>query len=141
MPMRAWLPCAIALLASACARVPSEALVAPTIPNYAAEVQARAAEELDRLGPPCPRDRITPGCSAVRLMMDDYGELRARIRAVGMAQKSWWAAGWPRLVDGFNHLLQSLMTFGVTRLWSGSSRPSLRNGTNGEFDFAKPSRE
>lgn len=27
-----------------------------------------------------PRDRVEPGCSAVQLMMDDYGDLRARIR-------------------------------------------------------------
>jgi len=86
MRMPAWLPCTIALLASACASVPSESVVVPAIPDYAAEVQALAAEELQRLGPPCPRDRLKPGCSAVRLMMDDYGDLRERLRAVGVAQ-------------------------------------------------------
>ena len=54
----------------------------PALVRYAPEVQALAAEELGRLGAPCPRDRVEAGCSAVRLMMDDYGDLRARVRAM-----------------------------------------------------------
>ena len=76
-----WLPLSLALLASACAEGRSRPVIAPVLVRYAPDVQARAARELGRLGPPCPRERVVLGCSAVRLMMDDYGDLRARVRA------------------------------------------------------------
>ena len=77
-----WLPLSLVLLASACAEGRSRSAIAPALVVYAPEVQARAAKELERLGPPCPRVRVQPGCSAVRLMMDDYGDLRARVRVM-----------------------------------------------------------
>ena len=77
-----WLPLSLALLASACAEGRSRSAIAPALVRYAPEVQARAAAELGQLGPPCPRSRVVLGCSAVRLMMGDYGDLRARVRAI-----------------------------------------------------------
>jgi hypothetical protein len=43
-------------------------------------VQALAADELDRLGPPCGRTDIVKDCSVVHRMVIDYGDLRRRIR-------------------------------------------------------------
>ena len=57
-----WLPLSLVLLASACAEGRSRSAIAPALVRYAPEVQALAAAELERLGPPCLRDRVVPGC-------------------------------------------------------------------------------
>ena len=56
-------------------------IVTPDIEDYGKNVQAFAAEELSRLGPPCGRTDIVKGCSVVHRMVIDYGDLRRRIRA------------------------------------------------------------
>ena len=45
----------------------------PPLVDYTSEIQDRAADEFEKLGPPCARD-------AARLLMD-YGTLRDKIRA------------------------------------------------------------
>ena len=56
-------------------------IVTPDIEDYSDAVQALAADELDRLGPPCGRTDIAKDCSVVHRMVIDYGDLRRRIRA------------------------------------------------------------
>ena len=56
-------------------------IVTPDIEDYSDGVQALAADELDRVGPPCGRTDIVKGCSVVHRMVIDYGDLRRRIRA------------------------------------------------------------
>ena len=55
-------------------------IVTPDIEDYSDGVQALAADELDRLGPPCGRTDIAKDCSVVHRMVIDYGDLRRRIR-------------------------------------------------------------
>ena len=56
-------------------------VVTPDIEDYSEGVQALAADELDRLGPPCGRTDIVKDCSVIHRMVIDYGDLRRRIRA------------------------------------------------------------
>ena len=56
-------------------------IVTPDIEDYSSGVQALAADELDSLGPPCGRQEVADGCSAIHRMIIDYGDLRRRIRA------------------------------------------------------------
>jgi len=56
-------------------------IVAPPIVDYADAVQDLAADELERLGPPCARDTVIADCSALARMVTDYGVLRDKIRA------------------------------------------------------------
>ena len=56
-------------------------IVTPDIEDYSDGVQALAADELDRLGPPCGRTDIVKDCSVIHRMVIDYGDLRRRIRA------------------------------------------------------------
>jgi hypothetical protein len=56
-------------------------IVTPPIVDYTAEIQTRAADEFERLGPPCARDIVTENCSAVARFVMDYGTLREKIRA------------------------------------------------------------
>ena len=56
-------------------------VVAPDIVDYTAVVQARAADELDRLGKPCPADIVIADCSAVSRFVLDYGRMRDQVRA------------------------------------------------------------
>lgn len=60
----------MALLPSACA-TPGFKPVCPTLYDYSAETQARAADDYDAL----------PADSPLRRLMDDYGAVRAEIRA------------------------------------------------------------
>jgi len=84
MPRREWmlLPIIVLLLSACETALSSPVLVAPSLPTYHITVQERAIEELEEAGPACPRDRVEPGCSALKLFMDDYGALRARLRAL-----------------------------------------------------------
>ena len=56
-------------------------IVTPPIVDYTSEIQTRAADEFDKLGPPCARDTVTENCSAVARFVMDYGTLRDKIRA------------------------------------------------------------
>ena len=53
----------------------------PSLLHYSSEVQAHAADELQRMGPACPRDAVFGGCSAVRRFVLDYHWTRGKIRA------------------------------------------------------------
>lgn len=71
-------------LLSACAGATSSGPIArPPLVDYPLAFQVRAAEELERLGPGCPLhvQEEEAGCSAIATMIEDYGELRARVRA------------------------------------------------------------
>lgn len=71
-------------LLSACAGATSSGSIArPLLVDYPLAFQVRAAEELKRLGPGCPLhvQEEEVGCSAIATMIEDYGELRARVRA------------------------------------------------------------
>jgi len=57
-------------------------VVAPDVVDYTAAVQDRAADELDRLGTPCPADTVIADCSAVARFVLDYGRMREQVRAV-----------------------------------------------------------
>ena len=56
-------------------------IVTPPIVEYDAKVQDRAADEFEKLGPPCARDTIIGDCSAAARLIMDYGTLREKIRA------------------------------------------------------------
>ena len=56
-------------------------IVTPPIVEYDPKVQSRAADEFEKLGPPCARDTIIANCSASARMIMDYGTLREQIRA------------------------------------------------------------
>jgi len=56
-------------------------IVTPPIVDYADAVQDLAADELERLGPPCARDVVLADCSALARFVTDYGVLRDKIRA------------------------------------------------------------
>ncbi len=71
----------LALLASGCGTGRSSTLATPELFEYADGVQARAAVEMMHLGPPCPRDAVFGGCSAVHRFVIDYGFVRDQVRA------------------------------------------------------------
>ena len=54
---------------------------APDLVDSTAAVQARAADELDRLGKLCPADIVIADCSAVSRFVLDYGRMRDQVRA------------------------------------------------------------
>ena len=56
-------------------------IVTPPIVDYSDTVQGLAADELERLGPPCARDVVVADCSALARFVTDYGVLRDKIRA------------------------------------------------------------
>ncbi len=56
-------------------------IVTPPIVDYADAVQDLAADELERLGPPCARDVVLADRSALARFVTDYGVLRDKIRA------------------------------------------------------------
>lgn len=72
------LPAMMSLIA--CQSTTSNPVVLPSLEEYAPEVQDRAGEEYNQLGPLCPRTETTPGCSALRTFINDYKTLRNRIR-------------------------------------------------------------
>lgn len=69
-------------LASGCAGATFEpaTVVLPEVKAYSPEVQARAADELETLGPPCPRDVVIAECSALHRFTLDYLEIRDEAR-------------------------------------------------------------
>jgi hypothetical protein len=72
----------LSLSVTACAKAPSSGFVLPPVGPYSAEVQTKAADELDAMGPPCPHDVVITGCSAVHRMIIDYKDMRDRTRAI-----------------------------------------------------------
>jgi len=56
-------------------------IVTPPLVDYSAAIQASAADKLEQLGQPCPRDVVVGNCSAIARMVIDYGDLRQKIRA------------------------------------------------------------
>ena len=56
-------------------------VVTPPLTEYAPEIMSRAADEFEKLGPPCARDTIVANCSAAARLIMDYGTLRDKIRA------------------------------------------------------------
>ena len=79
------MPCLLlmsVLLATGCARSDSSPVTGPPVLDYTEEVQAHAANELEALGPPCPRDAVYGGCSAVKRLVIDYGWMREQVRAI-----------------------------------------------------------
>ena len=57
-------------------------IVTPPIENYSKELQAAAAVDMKAIPDPCPRDTVNvSGCSALKRLVIDYGDLRQRIRA------------------------------------------------------------
>ena len=56
-------------------------VVTPPLTEYAPEITSRAADEFEKLGPPCARDTIVADCSAAARLIMDYGTLRDKIRA------------------------------------------------------------
>lgn len=57
-------------------------IVTPPLEEYATAVQSAAAAEMASLPGPCPRDKVVVrGCSVMKRMVIDYGDLRRRIRA------------------------------------------------------------
>jgi len=72
---------AVMALLSGCAGATSEGPWArPPLVDYPAAFQARVAAELEALGPACPLHAAREGCSTLVTMLEDYGELRARVR-------------------------------------------------------------
>jgi hypothetical protein len=57
-------------------------ILTPDLVEYTPEVQAEAKREFDLLGPPCPRDAVFGGCSAIKRMIKDYGHMRDQTRAL-----------------------------------------------------------
>lgn len=73
----------LAILTISCARENFDAVIVetPDLIEYAPEVQQRALDELQALGPPCLPMEVTEGCSALRTLVNDYGRVRDQIRA------------------------------------------------------------
>lgn len=72
------------LLLTACETTdsrPAPRLVLPTLQQYASEFQSRLADEMEALGPDCPRDFVVEGCSALGTFTLDHIYLRDRIKA------------------------------------------------------------
>lgn len=71
---------AMALLSGCAGESSSGSIARPVLVDYPPAFQARAAEELEALGPGCPLHAVGEGCSTIATMVEDYGELRARVR-------------------------------------------------------------
>lgn len=70
------------VLLSGCAGASSSGTIErPVLVEYPPAFQVRAAQELEALGQGCPLHAAGEACSALARMIEDYGELRARVRA------------------------------------------------------------
>lgn len=72
----------LVLCLASCVKANSNNVVVPDVVAYDIAVQTLAAYELESMGPPCPRDAVIPGCSAVHRMTIDYGDMRDQARAI-----------------------------------------------------------
>ena len=68
-----------ATVLSSCAGYGVE-IVTPDIVEYEDVVLKEAKREYDSLGPPCPRDAVFGGCSAINRMIKDYQFMRDQTR-------------------------------------------------------------
>lgn len=73
---------ASAAVLSSCAPGYGIQTITPPVIPYTLEVQHQALKEIEFMGPPCPRDAVYGGCSAVHRLVKDYGLTRDRIRAL-----------------------------------------------------------
>ena len=81
MRKHAWMPCLLlTTLLNGCGSTTSSSVVAPPVLDYSAEVQARAADEMETLAPPCPRDAVFGNCSAIHRFVKDYHWMREQAR-------------------------------------------------------------
>jgi hypothetical protein len=70
-------------LLSACVRENFSITPMPEMVHYGSEFQKRAREELRALPRVClPMDTVTKDCSAIKMMIVDYGHLRQQIKAI-----------------------------------------------------------
>lgn len=69
-------------LFGACSPKPPQTklILTPDILPYSEGVQEHAADELQKLGPPCPRDAVFGGCSAISRFVIDYRYMRQQTR-------------------------------------------------------------
>ncbi|WP_162140939.1 hypothetical protein [Fodinicurvata sediminis] len=73
---------AMAGLTAACGtKATSTGIAKPELKTYPGDMQQKAADELEALPPPCPVSGPYAGCSVLRVFIEDFGELRSRIRA------------------------------------------------------------
>ena len=77
-----WTALTSGILLTSCAGGGIEGFLGPPVLDYSAEVQDHAADEMATLGPPCPRDAVYGGCSAVKRLVIDYGWMREQLRVV-----------------------------------------------------------
>ncbi len=75
----------LALLLTSCAKVnsrPAPTNVQPPLIDYSTAFQVQLALEYESdPRPPCPRQILVSDCSAAKAAVDDYGLLRAQVRA------------------------------------------------------------
>ncbi len=69
------------VLLTGCEKANFSLITAPDVSYYSDEVQSHAADELETLGPACPRDAVYGGCSAVVRFVLDYLLMRDQTRA------------------------------------------------------------
>ena len=69
------------LLLTACGGGSSSLVATPGLQQYSQEVQNLAADELESMGPSCPRDAVYGDCSAVKRLVLDYLWMRDQARA------------------------------------------------------------
>ncbi len=84
MIVRKWMPSlllASAMWLTGCASAGSDRVATPPLLDYSDQVQQHAASELESLGPPCARDAVFGGCSAIKRFVLDYAWIRDKIRA------------------------------------------------------------
>ena len=63
-------------------RPSTKLIVAPAVVPYSNNVQNKVAEEMDLMGPACPRDAVFGGCSGAKRFIMDYGHMRNQVRAL-----------------------------------------------------------
>ncbi len=71
------------ILLTACGRESFSTVATPALQQYSPEVQTLAADELETMGPACPRDGVFGDCSAVKRLVLDYRWMREQARAAG----------------------------------------------------------
>ena len=67
---------------SSCGSASVTIVETPDLLEYDPDFQGLAATEVSAMPPPCPRDVVIEGCSAVHRLIKDYGLVRDQIRAL-----------------------------------------------------------
>lgn len=81
-----WIRClllASVTLLTSCGLVGSSDVIFVAMPRlilYEEEVMSKAADEMEKVGPPCSRDIVIENCSAMKRLVIDYGWLREQVR-------------------------------------------------------------